>query len=375
VLLGGTDLHDASPDRLCYLPAMEQSLPAAVQAEQLTNALRRSHVLGDGRVCDVSAESSRKTILSKIIRLRLTYEGAARDAPASLIFKTGIPDRAGSGWNAGRQEVKFYAQVASAMSSRLVPRCFDASWVEDTQSWHLLLEDLTDTHTTVGVWPLPPTIEQCEIILRAWARFHAEWWDDPRLGTAVGSWSDSDATDRYLQRLAVQIRRFADQVGDRLPRERRALYDQLLAAAPRLVARHHSHRNMTIIHGDAHVWNCFLSNDGRGDDVRIFDWDSWRIDTGTDDLAYMMAMHWYPDRRRRIEQSLLDCYHASLVERGVGNYDRHALNDDYRLSVLWQITTPIWQAGNNIPPVIWWNNLERIHLAVDDLGCRELLVS
>jgi hypothetical protein len=26
-----------------------------------------------------------------------------------------------------------------------------------------------------------------------------------------------------------------------------------------------------------------------------------------------------------------------------------------------------------IPPWIWWNNLQRILLAVDDLGCRELL--
>jgi hypothetical protein len=41
--------------------------------------------------------------------------------------------------------------------------------------------------------------------------------------------------------------------------------------------------------------------------------------------------------------------------------------------VLWQITTPVWQSDNNIPPVIWWNNLERIFMAVDDLGCRDLL--
>jgi hypothetical protein len=41
--------------------------------------------------------------------------------------------------------------------------------------------------------------------------------------------------------------------------------------------------------------------------------------------------------------------------------------------VLWQIVTPVWQAANNIPPVIWWNNLERIFLAVDDLDCRALL--
>jgi len=28
---------------------------------------------------------------------------------------------------------------------------------------------------------------------------------------------------------------------------------------------------------------------------------------------------------------------------------------------------------NNIAPAVWWNNLERIMLPVDDLGCRDLL--
>jgi hypothetical protein len=37
------------------------------------------------------------------------------------------------------------------------------------------------------------------------------------------------------------------------------------------------------------------------------------------------------------------------------------------------IWRPIWQALNDIPPVIWWNNLEHIFAAVDDLGCRDLL--
>ena len=74
-----------------------------------------------------------------------------------------------------------------------------------------------------------------------------------------------------------------------------------------------------------------------------------------------------------MERPLLDRYHAVLVAHGVRGYDRRALEDDYRLSVLWQIATPIYQAVNNIPPVIWWNNLERILLAVDDIDCRALL--
>jgi hypothetical protein len=32
------------------------------------------------------------------------------------------------------------------MPQRLVPRCFEAVWDEDARDWHLLLEDLTDSH-------------------------------------------------------------------------------------------------------------------------------------------------------------------------------------------------------------------------------------
>jgi hypothetical protein len=41
-------------------------------------------------------------------------------------------------------------------------------------------------------------------------------------------------------------------------------------------------------------------------------------------------------------------------------------------AVLWQVATPVWQAACDIP-VISWNHMERISLAIDDLGCRELL--
>ena len=37
------------------------------------------------------------------------------------------------------------------------------------------------------------------------------------------------------------------------------------------------------------------------------------------------------------------------------------------------IAKPIWHWALQIPPLIWWHNLERIFLAVDGLGCRDLL--
>ena len=348
-----------------------EPLPDAASAEHLTAALRRAGTLGDdGQVIAVAVDKAWPTILSRIIRLRLDYRGMTAGAPASLILKTVHSDRSDN--IGGRREVAFYSQVAGATAVQLLPRCYDSHWDEDTKAWHLLLEDLTDTHMIVAPWPLPPTAEQCRRILHAWARFHAAWWDDPRLGVSIGTWADDDAIATQQGRFAERFAVFSDRLADRLPREWRELYDRLIEAAPRLASRYKSRRHMTIVHGDAHVWNCFLPRDG-GDDVRLFDWDCWHPDTAPDDLAYMMAMHWYPDYRRQVERRFLDHYHAALVEHGVHGYDRAALDEDYRLSALWQITWPVWQEANGIPAVVWWNNLGRSILAVDDLGWRDLL--
>jgi hypothetical protein len=74
-----------------------------------------------------------------------------------------------------------------------------------------------------------------------------------------------------------------------------------------------------------------------------------------------------------MERPLLDHYHAGLRANGVTGYDRQALDDDYGRAVLMQIATPVSMAAYQIPPLFWWNLLEPIMLAVDDLGCRELL--
>ena len=292
----------------------EKPLPKAASPEHLTAVLRKSFI--DARVSDVTIESSYPTILSEITRLRLVYEGDAPDAPRTIILKTGRPDRLGdANWDAGRQEVAFYNEVAAAKPGQQLLRCYEASWDADTRAWHLLLEDLTDTHFIATAWPLPPTREQCETIVRARARFHAAWWDDPRLGESVGAWQDNATMSQNLKGFEERLALFTDRFGDRLPLERRQLYRRLIDAGLRLHTHHRSHRNMTVVQGDSHVWNNFLPRDG--DDVRLFDWDCWRVDVAADDLAYMIAMHWYPDRRRRMEQPLLDCYHAALLESGV----------------------------------------------------------
>lgn len=350
-----------------------QSLPKAAEAVHLTEVLRRAGVLGEGHVREVVVESSQNTVLSRIIRLELRYDGEAPRAPKALILKTCHPDRVETFWFAGEREVAFYTQAAARMPAGIVPHCFEAVYDASTKNWHLLLEDLALSHRIATAWPVPPMKGQCESIVSALARAHAAWWDDPRLGKEVGMLVSPAERANVRQRFEQTFAKFCDHIGDRLPAARRALFERLIGQEADLFSYRDRRRHVTIAHGDAHMWNVLLPRDGVNDGARWFDWDSWSIEPAAQDLAYMIAMHWYPDRRKLLEQTLLDRYHAELVARGVADYSREALNADYRLSALLLIVRPVWQWANNIPPVIWWNNLERILLAVDDLDCRELL--
>jgi hypothetical protein len=347
------------------------TIPTAAEAGHLTEALHRCGALGPARVGGVTVVNSIVKQRSHTRRLRLSYEGPAGAAPESLILKMGHLDSAGRPAYANRREIAFYREIAPSLPADVVPCCFEAAESTETTPWHLLLEDLTDSHFFATEHPLPPSQVQCESIMVAWAKFHAAWWDDPRLGISVGTWPAAQ-WEQYLPSFASKFAGFVDQFSHIVSPERRVLYERLLDQSPRVLARLHSRRNLTLVHGDAHWWNCFLPHDA-GDDVRLIDWEGWSIDTATTDIAYMMAMLWYPEMRHRLEQPLLDLYHATLLAQGVRGYDRQALTDDYRLSVLWLILRPPGQAAFNIPPRVWWPNLERIFLAVDDLGCRDLL--
>ncbi|MBR0777986.1 phosphotransferase [Bradyrhizobium diazoefficiens] len=348
-------------------------LPAVVEPATLTAALRKAGVLDAGAVREVKVLHERDTVLSHITRLGLRYVGQSDGAPQSLILKAPHAAYAKTLAHGGRREVALYTRLAPQMPPGLVPQCFDGHFDEEGPTWHLLLEDLTDSHEIAAQPPLPPSREQMIAIVTTLARWHAAWWDHAGLGDTVGTWASEEDSARHMEAFAGHYDRFADLLGDRLSEERRILYRRLIEQSARLSQRYHSRRHLSIIHGDAHAWNFLLPRAGVADAARMFDFDLWDINVPATDLAYMMAMQWYPERRQALERPLLNLYHQTLTAHGVTGYTRGALDQDYRWSVLWHITRPVWQWSINIPPVIWWNNLERVMMAVEDLGCEELL--
>jgi len=95
-------------------------LPAVADAGYLTDALRRSGVLGDRCLTDVVVESDRPTLMSRILRLRLSYDQAEPRAPLTVIVKTDRGDGASAAWNGGQKEVAFYTQVVPVLGSVLI---------------------------------------------------------------------------------------------------------------------------------------------------------------------------------------------------------------------------------------------------------------
>ena len=103
----------------------------------------------------------------------------------------------------------------------------------------------------------------------------------------------------------------------------------------------------------------------------FIDWEYWRIGFAASDLAYMIALHWYPDRRARHEMPLLRAYHAALGPQVRYGWD--ALVSDYRFAHLDNVSVPVYQHKIGLFPAVWWSHLERWFLAFEDLDCEDLL--
>jgi len=335
-----------------------------VTAEWLTEVLRRGGFLQQGTVVSVEV-TPQKTNTATVANLKLTYsEDAQTRAPRALFLK--LSDF--------RREVDFYRTVVPAMESTpLILACYDAEWDEDAGASHLLLEDVSATHMTSEM-TLPPSTPRYEQLTHALAQFHAFWWDHPRIYGDVGALA-GDVHDTTIARARESFPGFVDFMGDRMSDQRRAVYERLFALWPPRHFRERMAQNkgLTLIHGDAHAWNFLYPRDPEAHRVRILDWALWQIGPATNDLAYMIAMHDFPDYRARMERPLVRSYYDRLVKLGVEGYSWDDCWLDYRLSAIHNLFFPVYHWSVKGDPALWWPNFERAMLAYYDLRCEDLL--
>ena len=345
-----------------------------VTPEWLTETLRRNGFLARGGVAGVAVKLTRTMPVSVVSRLEVAYTaGAAAGAPAHLFLKLSNHDFP---LDAPRDrppaEIVFYTTVVPEMHDPPVVRCYDTAYSPDTGRSHLLLEDLTGTHRQPSPH-LPPTFAESEREVDALAAVHAQWWEHPRLGNEIGRLLGAGDVEGIARRNASDFERFADALGDRLSPARRRLYVKVIAAFPEPWERLTDAKGLTLTHGDAHFGNFLHPLDARGGRTYLIDWQLWHPHIGPRDLAYMMTLFWYPERRARMEETLLRRYHRGLAAGGVGGYTWEECTEDYRWSALRNIFIPVLQWSRGMPGWLWWSQLEKSLAAFEDLRCIELV--
>jgi hypothetical protein len=310
-------------------------------------------------------------------RLELFYSGDVepRTAPRHLFLKLST----GLDFEMGAREAEFYRILAPAMQAALpeeqLPfvRRFDVAYSRDTGESHLLLEDLSSTHVQTDS-ALPPTQAEAEQAVDALAEFHAFWWEHPRLGDDIGTRPSGESIQGLIAQAQDRLAGLVDFSGDRLPDARRRTLERVCAAwPPRRLERSLAGKGITVVNLDTHPGNFLYPRDPDRGKVRIIDWQHWDIATGTDDLAYMMVAHWYPERRARQEKRLLERYFQRLRLYGVKDYEWADCWYDYRASIIHTLFLLVGRWHARLAPSLWWDRLQRALLAYEDIGCRELL--
>lgn len=341
-----------------------------VSVSWLTRVLREIGVLRRGQVRRIELDAG-ETASSIMARLRVTYrpEGAGPER-LFLKFTRSAPPQVPRATGA---EVTFYATIAPATPGQALLRCLDAQFDAEAGRTHVLLEDVSDTHFGEPASQLPIREEYAGTVVDELARLHAAWWREPPFEVAGQARPSVEGIERRIAGLREQVGRFAAFLGERLSRQRRVIYAEILTALPKLYERLLEPDGYTVVHDDVHIGNVLFPKDPERDTIRLIDWQTWNVDLAVKDLAQLMALFWFPERRRRLEMPLLERYHRALTDAGITEYTPERMLADYRLCVVRKLFHPPWQWENGHHPNIWWNHLERAFAAFDDLSCRDLI--
>lgn len=345
-----------------------------VTPEWLTGVLERSGALTSGRVTSVSIKSNER-ILSTSTQLRIAYSiDATGTLPLKLFLKTVNADQDDEFF--GESEVNYYMRDYKDVSCAPIPRCYDAVFSERQRRYHLLLDDVADTH--IEAKHKPRTLDYGLALAEGLACLHAAWWGE-RLGAIGERIPSAEQITRFIEVARPGAGHITGAYGHELKAHWSAAIEEILERhPPAMVARTSDPNGFALIHGDPNWNNILVPRDENRPlyiiDRQPFDW-SLTVWLGAYDLAYALVLDWDIDERRQLEKPILRHYHDQLLALGINGYTWKQLLWDYRLSVPICVYVAIeyCRGGINEQRVhVWLPMLQQALTACDDLGCREL---
>jgi hypothetical protein len=347
-----------------------------VTAAWLTYVLKTSGTLHQGQVTKVDMLIDARE-LSTNVRLGIAYsEDATGAKPTKLFLKLVTLDMEDEFF--GPSEVNYYQRDYVGVRHAPIPRTYDAVYSHQHGRYHILMDDLSDTHQTAR--NRTPAMSYGTALAEGLATLHAHWWGQTRLVEIDECIPDTQQIQRFAEMGKLGARFIIDACANELKAHWPEAINQIYDAHPRLmVQRTQEGIGFTLIHGDVNRNNILVPMTGERPlyliDRQPFNW-SLTVWLAVYDLAYAMILYWDAELRRTLEVPVLRHYHECLIRQGITGYTWEQLWDDYRLCVMMgvYVTTEWCRTELRLDTHQYWMPmLQRTLTAVDDLNCMELL--
>jgi hypothetical protein len=323
--------------------------------------LRNSGALVQGNVAGIdvqpnSADNSRNA------KIAVRYTPAATGAlPGRLFLKL----CSGNGVF-GPSEVHLYTRDYMGLAGAPLPRCFDAQYQDAPLAYHLLLEDVSETH--IGNFDRTPALPYGLALAEALAKLHAHLWGDARFAPLGYSIPSAAFITRYVAQSRPGLDVLFRVLGDELPLAWRDALKRFFDEHPQqMIERVRNPNGFTVVHGDDNPGNVLSPRAGGESPLYLIDRQpfDWSLATwlGVSDVGYAMA-HWWPvETRRACERRMLQRYYDTLLQRGVTDYAFTQLLQDYRLSIGLSLYVAVGWCAQLADPLpmkwLWWGQLQK----------------
>jgi len=239
---------------------------------------------------------------------------------------------------------RFYAELESSFNAQ-TPTVYHAEMDLSAGNHVLLLEDLQ--HLSSGD-QLPGLGEQeAGAAIRYLSTLHSSWWNDRRLDSMPWLMRPGEATayERMAGNYAKGLECALERLSGWLPSGTEDIARRFDQAVPSMFRTVDSNP-LTLTHGDFKIGNLFFSNDDKTVEVTAIDWQVVGAYRGATDVAYFMCSSLNTEERRRIENGLLEEYHAGLLTGGVPDYPYEDFILDYRRGFFRSLLVLIASIGN-----------------------------
>jgi hypothetical protein len=361
--------------------AMASDLPTTtseITAEWITEALRGSGTIGPGTsVASVVLDTGAAGVgfMGEVGKVGVVYEGAATDAPTSIIakFPTASPEVRAMmhPTRIYEREHRFYAELAPTSPLR-TPEVYhvtcDTADAPDDEHYLLLMEDLSTL--TLGDQLTGLGVEQAEQALVALAGHHAAFWGGVGLESADfvpiinGPLNQSGAAI-----YDASLPGFMDAFGGVILPELEGYVAGYSAVRGQILDDLEAMPH-TLVHFDFRADNLLFDTDGS---VAVVDWQTISQGGGAADVGYLLSQNLTVDDRRTHGTELLRAYHEALVAHGVADYTFESLRADYEVGIACGWVIPVFAVGtldfsSERAVALWTAVVERAQAALLDHG-------